>query len=359
MSDSIKIFFLGSTGYLGGQLLQDVLESKLAQQNKLEFTLISRSVSKINEFIETLKKEHGDKIAQHTFTAKAVSHDQTDEISKLASTSDVVLQIADSDNTPLTSALNAGLKQHKNVAKVLKRGKPIHIHVSGTAVIADDANGEHNDQEVFDDLDVKRVWDLPKQAFHHEQDLEIRRAGREDGIDTAIIMPPLLYGLGRGLKQTTRPGAPFFQLLMDRKVPGTVGPGRNEWTVSHVRDVSSALLHVTEAAVRGEADVNEEGIYFTADQLTFNLKDYILAIAKEIEKQRPGSFKSLEPAELTEEEKKKWLGSSSGAPFGGNSLSITKRTPKLGWKAEWEKKETIWQTMPEEVKVVLANEFSK
>ncbi|ORY87708.1 hypothetical protein BCR37DRAFT_6276 [Protomyces lactucae-debilis] len=356
MSDSIKIFFLGATGYLGGHVLDDLLDSKLAQENKLEFTLISRTSKKLEQLKEHLKKEHGSSLDKHTFVYHQLSHDQLADIKEIAAASDIVMNPADSDDLPLTSALNEGLKLNKQTSSALKRGRPLHIHVSGTALLCDGAHGEHGKQERFDDMDAKRVWDLPKEALHHEIDLEIRRAGREDDIDVAMILPPLIHGVGRGMKKLTRQGPALIASAYERKVPGMAGPGKNLWSYSHINDTSSAIVAVTEAAVKGEADVNDEGVYFTSDgKHDLRWVEYVRAIAKEIEKQKSGHLESLEPTAFTEQEEGQYLGRPDGANvFGGNSLSVGNRTAKLGWKFEQSIKEDVYQTLAEEVRLVLA-----
>ena len=82
------------------------------------------------------------------------SHEQLDKIRTIASTVDVVLNAADSDDLPLTKAIIAGLRIRSGSSKATWMSPlPILIHTSGTGVIADKAKGSFTDE-------AKKVWNV-------------------------------------------------------------------------------------------------------------------------------------------------------------------------------------------------------
>lgn len=366
MSDApIKILILGASGYLGGTVLHKLLESPLSKSDKLHITITGRKDSSLNSVKDHLASTLKDAVAKHDFEYVKVSHDETSKIETLASEHDVVLNPADSDDLPLTKAINAGLKQRSQVHKSVKRGKPIHTHVSGTALLIDGAGGKHATKKVYDDANAEEIWGFPETALHHKEDLEILRASEQDGIDTLWISPPLIHGIGLGHKKITRQGPTLMEAAVKRRAPGVVGPGLAQWSYVHIEDISKAIVLLTEGAILGKVDVGREGVYFATNTegksspAAGNLKgviewrDYAAKIAQAIDNLKPGLLQSLDPTPFSADEEDEYLGKPDGADnFGGNSLSVGNRTKKFGWTPTVGLPD-VWETLEEEVRHVL------
>lgn len=70
-------------------------------------------------------------------------HSELSKIADLAAQADIVLNVADADDLPLTKAVLNGLK-NRNASGGLK---PILIHTSGTGVATDHAEGEYRGEK--------------------------------------------------------------------------------------------------------------------------------------------------------------------------------------------------------------------
>jgi hypothetical protein len=96
---------------------------------------------------------------------------------------------------------------------------------------------------------------IPSNAFHREIDLLVYKDGGQSGlVDTFIICPSLIYGVGTGpvKKDSSQvPGVIKYSLEAKRAV--TVGNGLNVWNNVHVEDLADFYLLLLEKAIAGEA----------------------------------------------------------------------------------------------------------
>lgn len=131
---SSSVFLLGATGYIGGSLLSHLLDLPEPPQ---EITTISRSADKIKAFqqLSTSKTK---------LSGEKGSYDEEALVVRLASSSDVVVSAADSDNTAMIDAILKGMKQRYEKTK--KQG--VLVHVSGTGEITDRAYGDYEGKDV-------------------------------------------------------------------------------------------------------------------------------------------------------------------------------------------------------------------
>lgn len=68
-------------------------------------------------------------------------------------------------------------------------------------MIADDGAGLRADPHVFSDKNPEEIDALPDTAYHRDVDLLIKNAvegGKVGRAKVAIILPPLIYGIGTG-----------------------------------------------------------------------------------------------------------------------------------------------------------------
>lgn len=80
----------------------------------------------------------------------------------------------------------------------LAQGKGRLIHISGTGILNDFSNGFGNPTtKVYDDVaDIKEITSLPETALHRDVDEVVITSGIEHKVPTAIVCPPMIYGLG-------------------------------------------------------------------------------------------------------------------------------------------------------------------
>ncbi|KAG2187824.1 hypothetical protein INT44_005514 [Umbelopsis vinacea] len=238
----VKILLTGATGYVGGDLLIDLLE----RTSEFEVHVLIRG----NERSSTFEK----------LGAKVVvgSQDDHDFLTKTASRFDVIISVADSLDARTAKAFLLGLEQGKQQY----HHKGILIQNSGSDVVLENTEGEYATEKTWSDLDVQAFNELPLDAQHREVDILVTEYP-QDKVTTAIISPSNISGVGRGPYNRLS----FINLAYERAVvkyrkPYVVGKGANIWSSIHIKDVSSAFTSVLDGLLKGTADHGLEGYYF-------------------------------------------------------------------------------------------------
>ena len=183
----------------------------------------------------------------------------------ISKSSDFILQLdcADSDDEPSVKALIKGLIAHS------VENPGFLIHTSGTAILtfADIGRGTYGEAstKTYDDWDgVDEVTSLPDSAPHRNIDKTVL-ASASDGLKTAIVCPPTIYGEGRGpgnRRSIQIPG--LAKCILQEKQGFQVGEGKAQWDNVHIYDLSNLYVKLVEAAVSGggKATWGKEGYYF-------------------------------------------------------------------------------------------------
>lgn len=85
----------------------------------------------------------------------------------------------------------------------------------------------------------------------------------------AIIFPPIIYGLGRGLVKSRSVQIPSLcKLAVQEQVAAYVGKGEARWGNVHIADLSALIVKLLEKAVSGAPPQdlwNQNGLYFAQD----------------------------------------------------------------------------------------------
>ncbi|KZW02437.1 NAD(P)-binding protein [Exidia glandulosa HHB12029] len=236
--DSLKIFILGVTGYVGGPLLRAL---KKAYPNA-HYSALIRSEAHIPIFRAEGVQEiiHG-------------SSSDTDKLRKACSEADVVFAVADCDDVPMAQAVLAGLKD--NFEKTGRR--PVLIHTSGSALVMDRSQGIIDRKLAAapcDDADEENIKRIPPEALHRNVDNLIFAADKEGYVDAWIVSPPTLYGesngpLVRGSKQIPI----IVNLALAAGKAFTVNEGSARWDNMHVQDLVDFFILLTQKALSPEA----------------------------------------------------------------------------------------------------------
>lgn len=117
------------------------------------------------------------------------------------------------------------------------------IHISGTGVLNDMSTGPGNlAPKVYDDVkDLKEITSLPASAFHRDVDDAVLTTGAQSSVPTAIICPPLIYGVGQGPLKKRSMQIPFLsEAILKRGRGFTVGEGKNTWDRKYTSSITDS-----------------------------------------------------------------------------------------------------------------------
>jgi hypothetical protein len=105
-------------------------------------------------------------------------------------------------------------------------------------MLHDVTNGYGNpSSKIYKDVaDVLEATSLDESHVHRNVDASVISAGEKYGIKTAIVSPPTIHGIGKGLIKNRSLQIPFLtEGILKRGKAFTVGEGNNIW--------DSKLLH--------------------------------------------------------------------------------------------------------------------
>jgi len=316
MTSKTHIFITGATGYIGGSVVQRLLNHP--KRDTLEITALVRSVDKA-KLLNTLGVK-----------TVVASLSDLDKLTELAAASDVVIHTADADDTKAAQALLRGTKaRYEKTSKI-----PIFIHTSGTGVLMDNAVGFEDTDVIYVDSDAEQIESLPDTAFHRPVDLEIVAADKAGYVRTYIILPSTIYGIATGKLFDLGISNPHsiqvpiaIKASLDRGQGGMIGQGKNIWPNVEIHEQAELYQVVLDAALTNpNTPHGREGYYFGASD-EYRLYDLAKAYSQAL--YDLGKGKSPEPTPFTAEEAQKYFG---GSWIGSNSRCKAERGKALGWR---------------------------
>lgn len=90
-------------------------------------------------------------------------------------------------------------------------------------------------------------------------------AAKNPSIKTALVMPPIIYGVGEGpINQRSIQILTLCKVALERGRAVTVGKGESRWGSVHVGDVAKLFASLAEAGAKKNQDEalwGENGIY--------------------------------------------------------------------------------------------------
>ncbi|KAI6355498.1 hypothetical protein MCOR31_011177 [Pyricularia oryzae] len=333
-----KIFFTGATGFVGG----DVLEALHSKHPDYEYTILVRT----EERAKPVRERYSD--------ANVIigSNDSAEIIEKAAAEADVVVHTAESaDDEPSAKSIVKGLEAGHSPDRPGR-----YIHLTGTAILQwyDKTNERYGeppapDQEYRDIRDIERILNLPDQAPHRGIDKIVQAANDIPYVKTAMICPPVIYGTGRGTVNTRSQQVPFLAryVLQEGHAP-LVGAQKTQWDSVHVADLATLFVALVEAALdpgrRDDPELFGRAGYFFCEAGTPHRWSDVARAVVEAAKQQ--GFVAEARAEVVPAAKvTNWT-------LLGNSQSVAERARKhLGWEPEVSKRHTLWDDIPNCVKV--------
>ncbi|KAI0360027.1 NAD-P-binding protein [Trametes cingulata] len=339
LSKPVKVFLVGATGYIGGSVLTDLLNTK--EDSTLDITVLTRSPEKAQLF---------ERFGVSTVVG---SLDDVEKLEAIAEQSDVVIECADADHIASTKAFLAGFRKRYE-----KTGKtPLLIHTSGTAVLNDNAAGMYGTDTIYYDSDPEQLEAIPPTQPHQAVHKTVVAADKEGYVRTYMILPPTIYGLASGplvdagiIHRRSNQIPALIRASVDRRQAGMVGAGKNFHPNVHIDDgalpaisrsawaaltaaacpytVAQLYRTILESALSG-ADIGHgrEGYYF-AENGEHNMLDIAKAMGAALKDM--GLAVTVEPSTFTKEELNKYFGGSES--LGTNVRCRAERSRTIGWK---------------------------
>ncbi|CAM1506189.1 Fc.00g058300.m01.CDS01 [Cosmosporella sp. VM-42] len=335
-----SIFLTGASGYIGGQVLKELSHT----HPEYEISALVRSSDtgkQITDVYPEVRVVNGDL-------------DDVDLVEKEASQASIVLHIAANRHLPSVQAIHRGLSKKQP-------SEPAYwIQVSGASLLASDEftsdsfkPGEAS-SAVFDDVaDVDKLQSLiRKHSFRDVDNYLLDVAAETSSIKIALVLPPIIYGLGQGPVNTRSVQIPSLaKTALEKGHAVRVGKGLSRWGSVHVEDVARIFASLTEAGAKGNQDDKiwgGKGIYLTGvEEINFaEISDKIASAAVE-----QGLIKTIEVEALQKPEADTVLPHGS-VLFGTNARSRARRAAELlGWRPQGESLEAeIPRAVAEEAK---------
>ncbi|KAM0247172.1 hypothetical protein ACHAP5_004251 [Fusarium lateritium] len=338
-----KIFLTGASGYIGG----DVLHLLLKSHPEYQVRALVRDATK------------GAAITKEYSQVEIVSGglDDTDTIAQEAKDADVVVHLAATGHLKSVQTIYEALASKPKGSK-----PPYYIQISGASALAAGEIADkswvfgsgndviHNDLTGIDSI-KSYIKQYPNRAVDNYM---FSVSEQESSAKTALVVPPIIYGRGRGPGNQRSMQIPdLAKAVLERKRGIRVGAGESRWGNIHIADLSRIFLLLVEKAAEGNQDDNiwgANGVFFTgAGELSFYEISRRVAIAA-------NDF-NLIPSEEVDEvdaEEIDRLVSRGSVLLGTNARSGAQRAEQvLGWKAENESLEDhIPQAVIQEAKAL-------
>ncbi|KAI0019436.1 NAD(P)-binding protein [Xylariomycetidae sp. FL0641] len=318
-----KIFLTGASGYVGGHVLR-VVRDAYPQHT---FRALVRDASKAN----SVSAVGGVEVVQGTL-------DDAELISREASAADIVLNLAATGHIGCVKAIHQGLSSRSSNSHWVQLSGATNL---AAPELADKSRvpGSPSDR-VFDDMDgIQEIRDvIQKHANTRVVDnFIVSEAAKSPKISTALVVPPIIYGQGRGPCNTRSIQIPELAKRTIQRGRGLqIGKGLSRWGNVHIEDLGKLFVLLVERATSGAAGNeawNEDGIYLTGlGEIPFgDISKRVAAAADEL-----GLIKDKEIEEVVGDEANTAL-PAGVALYGTNARSKARRGKEvLGWKPEHE-----------------------
>lgn len=282
----MHIFLTGATGYIGGSVAAKLID------DGHRVTGLVRS------------EERGALAREHGIEPVLGILDDTDVLQAAARDADAVINAANADHRGAADALVDALA---GTDKLL-------LHTSGSSIVGTAAGGELV-EDVFDE-DTSFTPSPARADRVALNEAILAAAGR--GVQTVIIAPSLIYGLGRGVHRHSMQVPWLIDVARKFGVAKHIGPGTNRWANVHIDD----LVDLYALAV----DKAPAGAFYYAENGENSMREVCEAISRTLG--LGGTSEPMTVAEAADE----WGEGPAANTMGSNSRVRAKRArTELGW----------------------------
>ncbi|KAL3495046.1 hypothetical protein BJX62DRAFT_222824 [Aspergillus germanicus] len=250
MAEFTRILVTGATGYIGGSVLTEILESSPIANGGVS-ALVRRA-----DQAEILR-EHG--VTPILFKGL----DDLAALEEVAGDFDIVINCALASHTASAIAMIKGQARRRE-----RTGREVHfVHTSGTSNLADyPISGKYTEPRIFTDRDddifaYLKSRDEMTTYPQRTTDIAVVETGLATSVRTYIIMPPTIYGLGSGLFNTMSIQIPMLMLTAIAKGRAEfVGAGAARWSHVHIADLAPLYGILLRGVLGGEEEQQGRGM---------------------------------------------------------------------------------------------------
>jgi len=276
--------------------------------------------------------------------------DYHEKIAALASKADIVINTADCEDLPVAEAILKGLKKYKE-----ETGKvPTFIHTSGDGVFFDDTtDGTYKPNgHFYNDLNEDDIKAITTEVPHGHVDVPILKAGHEGYVNTYIVCPAAVNGVGWG---PAGKASRYFKFvgatLLRHKTAFKIGEGTNVKGFVHIKDVVAFYMSLLGRILKLDGNAVEGSPYsryYIISTDSVSSKTVVSLLAQELHKH--GLLPSADVATFSFEQ----FGPKAGFEYrliAANALLKPNRArQEFGWEP---KHPPLIETIVEDVDVVL------
>ncbi|WP_454721212.1 MULTISPECIES: NAD-dependent epimerase/dehydratase family protein [Cupriavidus] len=225
----MKIFITGAAGYIGGSVA-----AKLVAAGH-DVTGLARSPQQV-----PLLEARGIRAVTGTL-------DDTEVLAAAARAADAVIHAANADHAGALMTLVAALE----------RSGKLLIHTTGSAIVADHADGAYAAQTPLteDDAFEPVAYRRPRVDMNRY----VRQAAIEKGIRSVVVCPGMVYGTGRGAQADSDQIPKLIALSRQAGAGVYFGEGLNRYSNVHIDDLVDLYLLAIERAPGGAFFFAENG----------------------------------------------------------------------------------------------------
>ncbi|EED12418.1 conserved hypothetical protein [Talaromyces stipitatus ATCC 10500] len=332
----IKLLLTGATGYIGGTVLTQLLNSSIPEIKELSISVLIR------------KPEQAELYASKG--VNLITFDGLEDVEclrRVAGEHDIILHAADSTNPSAAEALTLGLADTQGSTK------KYFIHTSGTSSLGDRPvteqlieNREFSDKndDIYSYLKQREAVESYAQRATDIKTVEVGE--KVPGVDTLIIKAPIIHGRGTGFFNQKSFHIPV--LIKGAVAAGHaqyVGDGAGIWDYVHVVDLAELFELLVAKILKNDTKgllTGRKGIYF-AGTLRHSWKELAESIAQHcyeagrLESPTPQSISLQKAADI-------YTGGDehiAEVGLASNSLTVADLAREIGWTPKM--KETDFQ----------------
>lgn len=225
----MKILITGATGYIGGSVAAKLVVSG---HQVVGLTRSQKSAP--------LLKERG-------IEPVVGALDDVEILTEAAQAADAVIHTANADHPGSVVTL----------VTALERSGKLLIHTTGSAIVADHADGEYASTDPLTEDD--HFNPVPYRRARVDVNRYVRQAAIEKGIRSVVICPSMIYGEGRGLHADSEQIPKLIALSRQVGTGVYFGKGLNRYSNVHIDDLVDLYLLVMEKAPGGSFYFAENG----------------------------------------------------------------------------------------------------